>query len=92
MRRFPLVALLVVLGTAPLLGARSAVAQPPLCFGEAATIVTGGSYEVYGTGGRDVIFSFDFTQHAIHGLGGDDLICAGSGDVVYAGSGNDTVI
>ena len=64
----------------------------PACVGEPATIVStavGGT--VYGTGGRDVIFTEGGSGQTIYAYGGDDLICAGAGDTVYAGSGNDAV-
>jgi hypothetical protein len=64
------------------------------CFGETATIVSDApGAVVYGTGGRDVIFT-DLTlanAQTIFAYGGNDLICAGTGDTVYAGSGNDAV-
>jgi hypothetical protein len=62
------------------------------CFGEPATIVShevGGT--VSGTAGRDVIFTRFGSGRTIYAGAGDDLICAGLDDVVYAGSGHDSV-
>jgi Ca2+-binding RTX toxin-like protein len=72
-----------------------AVAQEVVfCGGEPATVADQAG-DVFGSGGRDVIFADEFPAPAviqtIYGLGGNDLICAGAGDVVYAGSGNDVV-
>jgi hypothetical protein len=91
MRTRSFVALLVVLGLAPLLGARPAAAQPPTCLGEPATIVADGPGGLFGTGGRDVVVANELNAQSIFTYGGDDLVCAGAGDVVLAGSGNDTV-
>ncbi|MBS1889494.1 MAG: hypothetical protein JSU06_20150 [Actinobacteria bacterium] len=71
-------------------GSSTAVARR--CAGKAATIV--GSPEeavIRGTSHRDVIWVGP-GNHEVLGLGGDDLICAGSGeDVIYGGPGNDVI-
>jgi Ca2+-binding RTX toxin-like protein len=62
-----------------------------LCNGVPATIVgTGGT--IRGTGGGDVIAADNGLAEVIVASGGDDLICAGEGDVVFAGSGADTIL
>jgi hypothetical protein len=62
------------------------------CLEFAATIVADGPGVVHGTGGRDVIYADDFVEQTIRSYGGDDVICAGNLDTVYAGSGDDTVL
>jgi hypothetical protein len=64
----------------------------PSCLGFPATIVADGPGVVHGTGGRDVIYADDFVEQTIRAYGGDDVICAGNLDTVYAGSGDDTVV
>lgn len=78
--------LLVGLGLA--VPSYAAVAEPPTCHGQAATIV-GTDAQTTGTEGNDVIVS---PSYLITALGGDDLVCT-TGQVVTldAGNGNDTV-
>lgn len=93
MHRLGIVLLLLAVGlAAPLAGQRSTAAQGKTCFDERATIVTRGPGTVSGTGGRDVIYSFDETAQTILGLGGNDLICAGPGDTAYGGGGRDQIL
>ena len=61
------------------------------CDNEPATIVAGDAAEVVGTPGRDVIFAANGIAQTIDGQAGDDVICAGPGDTVLAGSGRDLV-
>jgi hypothetical protein len=91
MRRFVIVLLVLAAGTSPAIIARSAAAFSTVCQGEPATIVATGQGDVVGTGGRDVIAAADVAERTIHGLGGNDLICASNNDTVYAGSGDDVV-
>jgi Ca2+-binding RTX toxin-like protein len=67
----------------------SALAGPPRCFGQDATIVSSG--EIEGTSGDDVIVGSNGSDE-IRGLGGDDLICGRSGfDTIDGGAGNDNL-
>lgn len=70
-----------------------AVAGPPKCMGEPATIVgTAGDDQLSGTAGDDVIVGRGGND-TIYGRGGDDIICAGPGDdTVYGGTGNDILL
>jgi hypothetical protein len=60
------------------------------CVGLPATVPANGG-TIQGTGGRDVIAADNGIAETIYAGAGDDVICAGEGDVVYAGSGADMV-
>ena len=69
-----------------------AVAAPPDCFGQKATVIgTDGPDRLAGTAGPDVIVGLGGNDR-ISGLGGDDLLCGGAGqDVVAGDAGNDKI-
>lgn len=69
-----------------------ALAAPPACFGQSATIVgTARADVLVGTPHEDVIVSRGGAD-TIRARGGDDLICAGGGrDVVRGGGGDDAI-
>jgi Ca2+-binding RTX toxin-like protein len=92
MMRRTILAALVVVGLAAV-GTGGALGQTaPTCFDLAPTIVGDGSGTIYGTGGADVIVHTSNVGETIYGLGGNDTICAGGHDVVYAGAGDDRVL
>jgi hypothetical protein len=93
MRGFGIVLLLLAVGlAAAFAGRRSAVAEVEYCLSSPVTIVASGPGTVYGTGGQDVILADqDGTAQTIRALGGNDKVCAGTGDVVYGGSGDDFI-
>ena len=79
-------------GTAYLGGSSPAAAGGVTCAGETATMTgDGGSNEIDGTSGRDVIHARGGNDE-IDGHGGNDLICGGSGRDELAGdAGNDRI-
>ncbi|MBA3265487.1 MAG: hypothetical protein H0T14_03825 [Nocardioidaceae bacterium] len=68
----------------------ASAADPPLCFGQAATIVgTSGDDELIGTPGADVIVGLGGFD-TIDGLAGSDRICGGGDvDAMFGGLGLD---
>ncbi len=82
------VLLFAALAALDAVGAR-ADSPTPTCFGEPATIVgSSGDRRVDGTDGPDVIYS-QWDDQAIHGLGGDDLLCGHSS--IFGGQGDDRI-
>ncbi|MEM7286453.1 MAG: CapA family protein [Actinomycetota bacterium] len=70
----------------PVLGA-----QPPTCFGQAATIVAAPGERTVGTDGRDVIVGTSGPDD-IRAGGGDDLVCGlGGPDVIRGNAGDDMI-
>jgi len=87
---------IVVATTAPASASASVpdrvTADPPTCFGQAATIVgTDGADVLKGTFHQDVIVA-GAGDDVVDGAGGDDFICGGDGDDrLSGGSGKDTI-
>jgi hypothetical protein len=79
----------------PVVGAAgSAVAAPPTCQGQPATIVAGpDEVDVVGTDGPDVIVTVGSGSIQIDAGGGDDLICTRVGEAGYVrGESGDDVV